>query len=85
MRLLAPALLSGVILAACSAAAVAAAAELGAAVPQGSYVPRAHATRHVYGAPISRPILGRAKTSHHPAPKKLPKTWRRDGRRTART
>lgn len=74
MRLLAPALLAGVILAACSAASVAAAAESTAAVPQGSYVPHAHATLHVYGAPISRPILGRAKHSHHSSSKKLPKT-----------
>ena len=27
----------------------------------GSYVPHSHTTRHVYGAPISRPILGHAK------------------------
>jgi hypothetical protein len=30
-----------------------------------SYVPQPHSNQHVYGAPIGRPILGRAKTSHH--------------------
>jgi len=40
-----------------------------------SFVPRHHTNRHVYGAPISRPIVSHAKTSHpHHAPKKASPT-----------
>jgi hypothetical protein len=30
-----------------------------------SFVPHAHTNHHVYGAPISPPIVGHAKSSHH--------------------
>jgi hypothetical protein len=36
-----------------------------------SFVPHAHTSRHVYGAPIGPAIVGHAKASHHRhAPKK---------------
>jgi hypothetical protein len=36
-----------------------------AAAKPSSFVPHAHSKQHVYGAPIPRPIVGRAKTAHH--------------------
>ena len=42
------------------------AADAGTTRKPGSYVPHSHTTHHVYGAPISRPILGRAK-KHPPS------------------
>jgi hypothetical protein len=30
-----------------------------------SFVPHPHTKNHVYGAPISRPLVGHARTSHH--------------------
>jgi len=35
-----------------------------------SFVPHAHTTHHVYGAPMQPAIVGHAKTSHH---KRVPK------------
>ena len=30
-----------------------------------SFVPHPHTKNHVYGAPIGRPLVGNARTSHH--------------------
>jgi hypothetical protein len=30
-----------------------------------SFVPHAHSSQHVYGAPIGAPVVGHAKTTHH--------------------
>jgi hypothetical protein len=39
-------------------------------VKTSSFVPR-HSNRHVYGTPIQKPIVGRARIIHHkPVPKK---------------